>query len=555
MWFQVCSGLRWVLPLAAFFIPRLAWSQADPSVRSPFRAVLTHAGLNERDLQQPRASARKLDPITPLVLRGRLLGEGHFTVQLDTRRNKTWRSLVMHDGAFFDEDSTPVTLLRGKLRLAGEHRPTPVAASVMFQSGVRELTLVFRGRSKRKEAGRMFTVKAPLPAQGRSLSARVSFVPGSVVRMLECGASHADELTAPVLAQPDEGAPPVMAASSLKVAEISTDTDTEFYQRFGVNTNAEAAAIIDTVDVIYQRDLNLTFDLKVQHAFSSGCPYTSTVPGTLLDQFVDYSYQNHHLAPSDLNHLFTGKDLDGSVIGIAYLSAVCSTYGAGLSQFYSSRGTTALITAHEIGHNFGASHDSVTPSLMSPALNGTNFFSDFSKVEIGSFVQSAACLSTASGGPTATPTATPTRTPTATPTRTATSTPTGGPSGTPSATPSAAPTQPSVPTPAATPTSAWPTIAPTAGTPSVNGATLKLRKSRVNLRVFQLTAIFVSRDKQPLSGYLVQLLRQSGSRVSRSLARTAAGGAAKFRVTRSGRYTALVRTGDYRFGSNAVNVP
>ena len=54
----------------------------------------------------------------------------------------------------------------------------------------------------------------------------------------------------------------------------------------------------------------------------------------------------------------TGKDLDGTTAGIAYVRTVCDAErGVSLSQ--RSYGTTisALIMAHELGHNLGASHD------------------------------------------------------------------------------------------------------------------------------------------------------------------------------------------------------
>src|SRR5678815_6030140 len=56
---------------------------------------------------------------------------------------------------------------------------------------------------------------------------------------------------------------------------------------------------------------------------------------------------------------FTGKELDGSVIGIAQLSVICnksSAYGLSQSKWTTSMLYRAGLTAHEIGHNWSATH-------------------------------------------------------------------------------------------------------------------------------------------------------------------------------------------------------
>ena len=95
--------------------------------------------------------------------------------------------------------------------------------------------------------------------------------------------------------------------------------------------------------------------------------------------------------------MFFGKDFDGSTIGIAYVSAICNapvlSYGISQSLFNGPTTTQALrvvLTAHEIGHNFGASHpNEETPqpaacaaSIMHSSVTNTNQFCPFSRDQI-----------------------------------------------------------------------------------------------------------------------------------------------------------------------------
>lgn len=148
-----------------------------------------------------------------------------------------------------------------------------------------------------------------------------------------------------------------------QICEIAFDADVEFFQRNGSSVPATVADIenvLNGVETIYERDVNITYQVTtviVRQAEPD--PYTSTDPGTLLSQFQS-EWRNHQSGVvRDVAHLMTGKELDGGVIGIAYLGVVCSTsQGYGLSQ---SRFTTNLtrrvgLTAHEVGHNWNAVH-------------------------------------------------------------------------------------------------------------------------------------------------------------------------------------------------------
>jgi hypothetical protein len=101
--------------------------------------------------------------------------------------------------------------------------------------------------------------------------------------------------------------------------------------------------------------------------------------------------------------MWTGKDMDGSAIGIAYLGAVCyaRTYSYGISQRFNSSPGKYILSAHEIGHNFGANHtEQADPpqtdcdnTIMSSYVGNGTSFCPYSRNEIATWVaQHNACM-------------------------------------------------------------------------------------------------------------------------------------------------------------------
>jgi hypothetical protein len=191
-------------------------------------------------------------------------------------------------------------------------------------------------------------------------------------------------------------------SATLKQAEIATEADYEYFQAHGNNAdsaNANILSILNGVAGIYQSQLGVTFSVVYQHAWTtSGDPYSGTSSDSLLIQFQNYWESNVRSAhPYDVAHLWTGRDLDSNIVGLAYISAVCSSYGYGLSQDLGSPVYDVPLAAHEIGHNFGANHDvcnSSTSYIMCPSLvANASTFSPTSVTAIRSFLNSASCLS------------------------------------------------------------------------------------------------------------------------------------------------------------------
>jgi hypothetical protein len=121
-------------------------------------------------------------------------------------------------------------------------------------------------------------------------------------------------------------------AGCLKKAEIAFDADFEYFQFFDLpgaldpvaDTEADIQSVMNIVDFIYKRDCGITYEIVqtiVQTAEPD--PYTSSNSGALLDEFADYWRVNHSDIVRDVAHLMTGKDIDGNIIGVAWLPGVC----------------------------------------------------------------------------------------------------------------------------------------------------------------------------------------------------------------------------------------
>jgi hypothetical protein len=241
------------------------------------------------------------------------------------------------------------------------------------------------------------------------------------------------------------GIPPEFAGvtsslvSPLREVEIATEADNKFVQALGSApaANNEILSILNMVDGVYQSEIGLTFKVVFQRAWSVQDPYDPTLTATVLLPDLRAKY-NSTFAPGspparDVVHMWTGRAMnaagysfgggvnhgvntqgDGVVCRDAQFSGGSAAYG--MSQRFTNAVAKVVIPAHEIGHNFGASHpdqESSSPPgcgttiMNSDATNSTLTFCQFSRDQITNYVNGSAngidpnnsCLAVATAPP------------------------------------------------------------------------------------------------------------------------------------------------------------
>lgn len=198
-----------------------------------------------------------------------------------------------------------------------------------------------------------------------------------------------------------------MAASAMQFPSKRLLTgvvaDYEFATRFSADPVGTIIARMDIVDGIWSSQVGVKIALApITLISTSQEPFTTTVPNDLLAQVRHYRSGSSQQMSLGVTHLMTGRDLDGNTVGIAYMGSVCQGDTAvSLSEGSHSTTMSALIAAHELGHNFNAPHDgdssgacASTPQtfLMAPTINMSNQFSTCSLQQIQARIQTAQCL-------------------------------------------------------------------------------------------------------------------------------------------------------------------
>lgn len=206
------------------------------------------------------------------------------------------------------------------------------------------------------------------------------------------------------------GSPQTTGTDMVKIAEIAITADAPFCQQYGNNTTTiqnVMTGIMNSVDFIYDRDTEIQYDVNILELFTSGSdPFTTTNAGALLDQFRNRGLSVHSGVVRDVNHLFSGRNFQGSTLGVAFLSGICNNLGYGISDMATLQSSTfrTAVCTHELGHNWSSGHCSGGGcNIMCAGLGGcSGNISVFSQSVINTIVaykNTRTCLDDGGGPP------------------------------------------------------------------------------------------------------------------------------------------------------------
>jgi hypothetical protein len=202
---------------------------------------------------------------------------------------------------------------------------------------------------------------------------------------------------------------------------IVFDTDVEFYQANGSSISAtvtDIEMIMNQVGLIYQNQVAISYyETGIIVRTSLPQVYTATNPTTLLCQFGENWNNNLPSFPRNVGHLFTGKDLDGTTVGLGWIGVVCAgnfnncnaagsslSYSLVQSRFSSTLAQRVQDSAHELGHNWNACHCNTggncgggtsnpnTCGIMTSAISGASTFDALALSAITSWRDNASCI-------------------------------------------------------------------------------------------------------------------------------------------------------------------
>ena len=185
-----------------------------------------------------------------------------------------------------------------------------------------------------------------------------------------------------------------------KVVQIALADDHFMFNSYGSISAVEDhnMAVINNVETNYDFEFNADLQFSVVEIFVSTSagndPWSnSTSSDVLLNSFTDWGpsgFSNTH----DVGSLWSDRDFDGNVIGLAWLNAVCTSFRYNVLQDFSTNAAfLRVLQAHEMGHNFSAPHDADgSNTIMAPSVNSSTVWSGTSISNIDSYISSINCL-------------------------------------------------------------------------------------------------------------------------------------------------------------------
>ena len=167
------------------------------------------------------------------------------------------------------------------------------------------------------------------------------------------------------------------------LAELAVDVDYEYFRRYGSVAAVEERinSIVNAINVQFERQVGIRHLISaIIVRTAEPDPYTATDAIALAREFRAQWLSKHGDVKRDLAQLLTGKDLDGDIVGWAWLAGAggpSAGYSVVQSDWTGNFAAVTDLSAHELGHTWSAEHCScASPAYtMNARITGANRFS------------------------------------------------------------------------------------------------------------------------------------------------------------------------------------
>lgn len=198
------------------------------------------------------------------------------------------------------------------------------------------------------------------------------------------------------------------SSTACRIYQVAIALDYSYVQKQGSADDAiaQSMAIMNMVAGDYDDTFSVPIQFEIVEHYVSTCPSCDpwvfhSNAETFMNNFGSWSThgftEEHDIAQLWTDHnLWYGYlpngDANFNVVGFANDASVCSGSYQVLEHYTDSDWALRVLTSHEFGHNFGASHDPEhTRYIMSPTINLTSSWSHSSTITINGNLMDMTC--------------------------------------------------------------------------------------------------------------------------------------------------------------------